>query len=116
MNIWGPRYPGITADVECRKLSEVCALQWQFSVETAWADLTKLPQDRVFTIKYESLVSDSSTVGELAEGLKLDSSSIVKHWDATVVPKPARTIDRSQAATISEIEAVIAKTLSDFGY
>ncbi len=116
VKVWGPRYPGITVDVASRTLAEVCALQWQHSVETARADLAKLPQDRVFMIKYEALVSDRSVIAKLAAGLNLDANLIVKNWDAQVVPKRERVLDPSQAAAMSEIEAVIATTLSSFGY
>ncbi|MEL6682181.1 MAG: sulfotransferase [Pseudomonadota bacterium] len=116
VNVWGPRYPGIRADVASRTLAEVCALQWQHSVETARTDLAMLPQDSVFTVKYENLVSDRSVIAELAAGLCLDGNSIVNKWDATVVPKHNNVLDPSEATTMSEIEAVIATTLSSFGY
>lgn len=92
--IWGPRYPGIFNDVENLTLAEVCANQWQKSVEIAQNDLQGIPADRVFEIRYEDLVKDKTAIADLANGLELDSTTIVQTWESTVRPsrnKPVLT-------------------------
>jgi len=71
--VWGPRYPGIVADVEQGKdIVEICARQWQISVESALDGLAALPQDRHIEIRYEQLVLGTDALRQVAEfcGLK----------------------------------------------
>lgn len=58
---WGPRYPGIDADLRDEGLLTVCARQWRTSVETATRDLdaTRRP---VLEVRYEDLVSRPAEV------------------------------------------------------
>jgi hypothetical protein len=114
--VWGPRYPGIEADVKTRSLAEVCALQWQKSVEHALADLARLPADRVQTIRYEDLVADGAEIGRLSSALGLDVQGITAAWQATVSPGRKRAFSATEQATRAEIEKVQATTLRTLGY
>lgn len=114
--VWGPRYPGIESDVKTRSLAEVCAIQWQKTVEFAHADLADIPPERVFTIRYEDLVSDGAEIARLAEALELDSAAVSRTWEATVSPGQRHALTVDEQATRAEIEAVLAYRLDELGY
>ena len=116
VSIWGPRYPGIEADVESRSLAEVCAIQWRESVETARRDLGALPADRAFEIRYEDLVCDDTAIRRLAEGLGLDSEAVAKTFSDTVRPIRSRPLTEEARATQADIDAVLNDTLRTLGY
>ena len=46
--VWGPRYPGIDADLASLDLLEVCARQWAACNASARDGLAALPRERVF--------------------------------------------------------------------
>jgi hypothetical protein len=56
--VWGPRYDGITEDLNRYDLLTVCAKQWVRCVESALAGLATLPSERVHTVRYEEFVID----------------------------------------------------------
>jgi hypothetical protein len=114
--VWGPRYPGITDDMARRTLAEVCAIQWQKSVEFARADLGALPADRVFEVRYEALVSDPQVIADLATALNLDSTAIGRTWKATVRPTPKQALSSAQKASLDQIEGCLRETLQAMGY
>jgi hypothetical protein len=72
---WGPRYPGIDADLGSTDLLTVCARQWRESVSRAREDLARLAVT-VADVRYEHLVTDP--VGELGR--------LARYVDPTVVP------------------------------
>ena len=115
--VWGPRYPGIEADAQRLSLVEVCALQWRHSVETARADLTRLPADRVFEIRYEELVADESALATLVDDLALpNAAGICAAWRRTV-RRPRGCQRRSLAADEqARLAPILTPTLSDLSY
>jgi hypothetical protein len=102
--------------VKTRSLAEVCALQWQKSVEHALADLARLPADRVHTIRYEDLVADGAEIGRLSSALGLDVQGVTAAWQATVSPGRKRAFSAAEQATRHEIEKVQSTTLRTLGY
>ncbi|MEP2735213.1 MAG: sulfotransferase [Erythrobacter sp.] len=116
VKVWGPRYPGIEEDTKARSLAEVCAIQWQKSVEQSLADFAAIPDDRVFTIRYEDLVSDGSKITALAQGLQLDAGAISSSWEATVNPGKKRDLTPEQKAVRAQVEAVLSETLQSLDY
>lgn len=86
LSSWGPRYPGMSDDLQTRTLLEVCARQWRACVTTCLDDLQEISSDRVTTLKYEALVSDRTTLSRLLETLNLTESApeICEYYDATV--------------------------------
>jgi hypothetical protein len=116
VRVWGPRYPGIHADLQTLSLAQVCAIQWKKSVDFARADLAALPSERVFHIRYEDLVQDRSVIAQLATALDLDSASITRTWEQTVSPAQKRPLTTAQLAIREEIETIQATTLGVFGY
>lgn len=117
--IWGPRFPGSAELFSTASLAEVCAVQWVECVTRARADLAALPasSDRVFTIRYEDLVSDPAAIEELAQWLGLgDAASVMAEYHAKV-RRPERALwtdlpPEDQAT----LRRVVDPTLSDLGY
>jgi hypothetical protein len=56
--VWGPAYRGIHEDLRALPLLQVCARQWQRSVEASLAQLAAVPPERVLTVPYARLVGD----------------------------------------------------------
>lgn len=74
VGVWGVRYPGIEADVMKKSLLEVCALQWNASITSAFEGLKQIPADRQIEIRYEQLITDSSQIDRLCNFLELPDS------------------------------------------
>ena len=71
--VWGPRYPGIEADVETElDLVEICARQWRVSVEMALEELATIASPRQIEIRYEQLVSGTDALRKVAEFCDLE--------------------------------------------
>ncbi len=56
---WGPLYQGIHQDLTEKSFLEICAIQWSRCVQKAWEDLSKQPPDKLITVHYEALVSNT---------------------------------------------------------
>lgn len=56
---WGPRYPGIDADVSTEPLLVVTARQWRACVVAAQRDVREL--SNVIDVRYEDLIADPET-------------------------------------------------------
>ncbi len=84
--IWGPRYKGVLQDVaKERPLVEICARQWQCSVEKAQKGLKQIPSERVFTLRYNDLVGNEERIREMIAFAELDDEEqILAHYRATV--------------------------------
>ncbi len=84
--VWGPRYKGIMDDVNNRRsLVEICARQWQSSVENASVSLAQIDPKRVFTLSYSDLVCDENKIQELLDFLELqDQENIIEFYRKNV--------------------------------
>ena len=65
-SLWGPHYPGMEDDITKRPLLEVCAKQWRTCVESTLDALDTLPDKRILSLRYETLVRDPHSVDRLA--------------------------------------------------
>ena len=115
-NVWGPRYPGIEADVEAdRDLVEICAEQWRASVEHALAGLEAIPAKRQITIRYDELVSGTDALERVAQfcGLKQVEDVLAAHRervDTRADTKWQRELDEEeQAAMLAIIEPMLRR-------
>ncbi len=113
-NIWGPRYPGIDADLETLPLMNVVARQWARSVDICCQDLAALPPERVFEVRYEELVTSPDKVAELSRFAgaaepdrivedfykRVDKSGLDK-WRTALKPDDLAAIEREQASVLS---------------
>ena len=68
--VWGPVYRGIQDDLRVLPLLQVCARQWQRSVEATFDQLIAVDASRVLTVQYRDLVTDpGSQVARIYEFL-----------------------------------------------
>lgn len=65
-SLWGPHYPGMADDVREHPLLHVCAKQWRTCIQHTLDALDALPDERVLSLRYETLVRDSKSVDRLA--------------------------------------------------
>jgi hypothetical protein len=71
---WGPRYPGIDADLAAEALLVVCARQWRESVLAATRAFEE-PELRVCEVRYEDLVSHpAASLERLTDFMKLPAT------------------------------------------
>ena len=83
--IWGPRYPGIEADVATLPTLTVCAKQWRACVEATLRDLDSIPPERLLAIRYEDLVTDADVMASVAAFLGLpDAEAVLAAYHRTV--------------------------------
>lgn len=115
--VWGPRYPGIDEHARTKPLHEVCALQWQYSVDQARRDLATLPDRQVFEIRYEDLVSSTDVLVELIQALGLPGEQrITDAYNKNVKKDTASGWGRLSEAQQHTIRQTLAPTLTDLGY
>ncbi len=115
---WGPRYPGIDADLRTTSLLTVSARQWRAAVEQARLDLGRLGLPAA-EIRYERLVEDPQ--GELARvaefaGLSATSGGLVAatRWiDEGAVGKGRADLSASQ---LQELDVEVGDLLDELGY
>ncbi len=115
---WGPRYKGIDDDVASKDLLTVCAIQWRRSVEKALDQLAQIDNDRIFTIRYESFVSEPRAhLLELAAFIGMDdgfySEVNLEHVSNRNIGKGMQNLAPDQIDTVMNI---IAPTLQRLGY
>lgn len=117
--MWGPKFKGISEALETRSLAEVCALQWQRSVERAEEDLSQLPTEQVCRIDYETFVSEPQQVLEQVTsflGLVVDESRLASISSSVFggsVGKGAKDLTDEE---LQAVQALLATTLRRYGY
>lgn len=106
--VWGPRYPGIEADLASLDLLDVCARQWAACNAAARSAFAALPPDRVFELRYEALVGGGERLAALCEfaGLR-DPGPVLAARDRTV---DGAYLERWRGA-LSDVEAERLNTL-----
>lgn len=117
--MWGPKFKGITAALEQHSLAEVCALQWQRSVERAEEDLANLPAEQVCRIDYETFVSEPQRV--LAQvtaflGMDVDADQLASISSSVFggsVGKGAKDLTDDE---LQAVKKLLAPTLERYGY
>jgi len=72
LSMWGPRFAGMEFYRD-RPLAELCARQWQHSVDKARQDLAALPEARHLELRYEDFTAKPAVAME-AIGKFLDES------------------------------------------
>jgi len=107
---WGPRYNGMENDLHAHSLLYVCAKQWQACVSACLNGLRRIPESRVISLRYESLVSDPSVLDRLIDRLNLpDGNSIRTYYEEEVhdrsIGRWHRTLTDSEQQTLSSLLA-----------
>jgi len=115
---WGPRYRGIDQDVASKKLIEVCAIQWQLSVEKSHAALEALPVQRLMKIRYEDFVDDPiEQLAGVANYLGIDPEPYYKMTDLSQVSRNNIGKGKRQLTEedLSLIGPIIKETMLELG-
>lgn len=116
---WGPRFQGIERAIAEYPQEEVCALQWQHSVEQASHRLKSLPHHRVLTIQYEKLVNHPAQYFEgVLDFLGINfPASRTNHIVSEVFSAGAGRWRTSMSGELcTRIEDLVGSTLSRFNY
>lgn len=115
--IWGPRFPGVDAIAEKHSLAEICALQWKHSVETATEDLRSIPDERVFNIRYEDLITDAAALSNLIGQLGLPGEEkIIAAWAEKLRPSAPALWEKLCQKDQDDMLNVLATTLAEKEY
>jgi sulfotransferase family protein len=90
MHVWGPRFEGMEQCVDL-PLAELCARQWQRSVERSRHDLAQIDSSRWVELDYEDLVSKPAAV------LETLGEFFGESWSASSI---AQVVDGVQASSV----------------
>jgi len=119
VSCWGPRYPGIQADLRERSLLEVCALQWARCVTAGSRGLADVAPARVHRLRYEDLVADPETgIAMVMDFLELRFTDEVRQACRTGVVRRNVGKWRSQLDVREAhlVQETIGSVLAEFGY
>jgi hypothetical protein len=116
--VWGPRYPGIEADLATLDLLDVCARQWAACNAAARAGLAALPRGRVFELRYEDLVDREDVLVALCGFAGIGDAAPVLEARRRLIRPEHR--DRWRAALATEerrrLEETLGPQLRELGY
>lgn len=108
---WGPRPHDWRELMATRPLDEACAIQWQRCVEASYDGLAGLPDDRLFHVSYEDLVTDPVAHTERLTdflGVSGDATSAVRGVSASSIGKGRASLGPE---AVARLEALVAPTL-----
>jgi hypothetical protein len=116
--VWGPRYPGIIADLVSMDLLDVCARQWKECVLSATKSLAALPADRVLTVTYEEFVTNESVLEEICHFCGVPVGiDLRENYRSKVEPTNACKWRRNLSPTeIAQLNESLGDTLELLGY
>lgn len=115
--VWGVKYPDIYSDIKTNSIVEICSKQWKSSVISAQADLNKIDNDRVYTIRYEDLVSDPKYIEDICSfiGIK-DNQPIVDEYIRKVRKDNVNKWEKMNNKDIDSMLNIINETLTPLDY
>lgn len=106
---WGPRPRDFRELVQRHPLDELCAIQWQRCVESAWRGLEGLPADQLVTVRYEDFVADPvDQAARLTDALGVSGTPVVEAVSTSSVGKGR---DRLGPESVARLEALVGPTL-----
>jgi len=106
---WGPRPRDFRELMRRHPLDELCAIQWQRCVETAWRGLEGLPSEQLVTLRYEEFVSDPvSQAGRLVDALGLAGTPVVGSISARSIGKGRHDLGND---AVARLETLLGPTL-----
>ncbi|MCP4370328.1 MAG: sulfotransferase [Deltaproteobacteria bacterium] len=116
---WGPRFAGMEQALQKYSLAEVCAIQWQRSVEKAELDFEKIAPTRVYRLRYEDFVTcpdvELQRLGAfLKKNISLQQAKeLVREVSTSSVARWKSELDQQ---ILASVESLIGKTLKRHGY
>ena len=116
---WGPRVPGLRERVADMPLDEVCAWQWQATMNTARGDAQGMAPDQYREWRYEDLVTaPERTVREMFEFTGLEYRTEMDQWlgDNVNVASLDKWRANMSGDAVRRIGSHLEPLLSDLGY
>ena len=116
---WGPQLSNMGTLLSQYSLEQVCALQWKKCVESADHALSKLPENRVVRVQYESFVRNPrEEIERIVRGLNLPYEGnrlddAVSGVLRTSVGKGKKQLDPN---VYDSLKPLISETLANYGY
>lgn len=106
---WGPRPRDFRELMRNHPLDELCAIQWQRCVESAWRGLEGLPPEQLVTVRYEDFVADpAGQAARLVEALGTPGVPAVGDVSPQSVGKGR---ERLGPEAVARLEALVGPTL-----
>jgi len=118
-SLWEPRLQEIDQLLASHPFDEVCAMQWQRSVQKADEALQEIDGDRVHVLRYEDLTDEPEvSLSGVFRFLEFDVDTHTRNEIAGGIARHTRGDWQQQMADEQRkrIETIIAPTLEDFGY
>ena len=116
--IWGPRYKGISFDIDMLSVEEICAKQWSRCVDLADDQLDKIDSSRVFRIKFEELVNDNTSILRICDFIGIsDSDMVINKFKSDVFRgNNEKSINSLTPEALLAIEKYATNSLIRLGY
>jgi len=116
---WGPRFEGMIDMLSHHTLSEVCAMQWVRCVERAEQDFLRISSERIYRIRYEDFVNDSTV--EISKICRFLGVELAAEFAASVTRRvSSKSIGRWRKQLSSEdldlIMPIIKRVQARYGY
>jgi hypothetical protein len=118
LRTWGPRYPGIDADLQQLNLLQVCARQWVASVEHYERARSLFAAQQLFELRYEELVQDTpKVIGDLCQFLCIDNRrAVLEHAQRTIQANRLGSRNRLSSEESKELFDIARTALERWGY
>lgn len=116
---WGPHFIGMEEILQQYSLPEICAIQWQRCVEKADLDLSSIPKQQVFIIRYEDFVKNPNLeLQKICDFLEIEVSEeirqkLIRKVSNTSVGQWSKELDDK---TIQSVQKLLQKTLIKYQY
>lgn len=116
---WGPRFRGMNEALKNHSLIEVCALQWQRSVEKSDQAFAQIDPARLYSLRYEDFVlQPAEGLQKLGDFLNITISpaEAVELTQGVSINSVGRWKSELDPQTLTSIETLIYETLKQYDY
>ena len=116
---WGPRFAGMDQALHQYSLAELCALQWQRSVDRAGFDLSRIEPERVCTLYYETFVTQPAVeLQRLGAFLSVPIPTPLAHnaVQNVTAARAGRWQTELDQETLCAVMPLLQETLQQHGY
>ncbi len=116
---WGPRFTGMEQALQQYSLVEVCAIQWQRSLEKAERDFGHIDATRIYRLSYEQFVTrPSEELQSLGAFLGINippqqARELVQDVSSNSVGRWKKELNQQ---ALEVVDPLIQKTLEQYGY
>lgn len=114
---WGPVVPELIKAKENHSVLQICALQWKFSTEQAINDLSKLDQEKVFTLKYEDFLDNHTYyLKQIFDFCELQPDNAVLKYANNIIVKGNYNKWKKKKEIVDSFELLIKDQLKTLNY